>query len=68
LTFTSVASGTAVAMVIYVDGDTPGTNDYLIAYWDDSGSGDGSFSVTANGGDININWNASGIFTITAGS
>jgi len=68
LTFTSVASGTAVAMVIYVDGDSPGTNDYLIAYWDDSGSGDGSFSVTANGGDININWNASGIFTITAGS
>ena len=55
-------------MVIYVDGDSPGTNDYLIAYWDDSGSGDGSFSVTANGGDININWNASGIFTITAGS
>jgi hypothetical protein len=68
VTFSSVSTGTTNAMVIYVAGDNPGTNDYLIAYWDNSGGGDGSFSVTANGGDITVTWNASGIFTITAGS
>tara|TARA_R110000824_G_scaffold21149_2_gene79117 strand:+ start:338 stop:781 length:444 start_codon:yes stop_codon:yes gene_type:complete len=64
VTFSSVSSGTATAMVIYVAGSTPGSDDYLLAYWDDSGT----FSVTANGGDITVTWNASGIFTITAGS
>jgi len=64
VTFSSVTTGTANAMVIYVAGGSPGSDDYLISYWDDSGS----FTVTANGGNIIVSWNASGIFTITAGS
>ena len=64
VTFSTVTTGTANAMVIYAAGSTPGVDDYLLAYWDDSGS----FTVTANGGDITVTWNASGVFTITAGS
>jgi hypothetical protein len=60
VTFSSVASGTTNAVAIYVDGDTPGSNDYLIAYWD-------GISVTADGRDIIVSWNASGIFSIDAG-
>ena len=61
VTFSSVASGTTNAVVLYVDGNTPGSNDYLIAYWD-------GISVTADGRDIIVSWNASGIFSHDAGA
>jgi hypothetical protein len=61
VTFSSVASGTTNAVVIYVDGDTPGSNDYIIAYWD-------GISVTADGRNIIVTWNASGIFSLDAGA
>lgn len=51
------AAKTADALVIYKDTGTPGTSP-LICYIDDF------TAVTPNGSDIEITWNASGIFTL----
>ena len=61
ITFSSVTGVTVEAIVIFLDTGTP-ANDRLIAYIDTDGSG--PISVTPNGGDITIQWNASGFFTL----
>ena len=62
ITFSSVAAGSTVGkVIIYVNGGTPGTDDYLLAYFDNDGS---SISVATNGGDITVSFNASGLFAL----
>ncbi len=56
-TFTSVSGASVEALVIYIDTGVAGTS-RLVAYIDTGVTG---LPVTPNGGDININWNASGI-------
>lgn len=58
--FSSVSGATAEAIIIWIDTGTPATS-RLVAYVDTSFTG---LPVTPNGGDINVNWNASGIFTL----
>lgn len=58
--FTAVTGNTVEALVIYVDTGNPATSP-LIAYIDTGVTG---LPVTPNGGDINVNWNASGIFAL----
>jgi hypothetical protein len=60
VTFTSVTGSSAEAVVIYVDTGVAGTS-RLVAYLDTGFTG---LPVTPNGGDITINWNASGIFAL----
>lgn len=60
ITFTAVTGSTAEAIVIFKDTGNAAT-DNLIAYIDSASSG---LPVTPNGGDINVVWNASGIFSI----
>jgi len=60
ITFTAVTGATAEAIVIFVDTGNPAT-DRLVAYIDSASSG---LPVTPNGGDINVVWNASGIFAL----
>ena len=60
VTFTAVTGNSAEALVIYVDTGTAGTSP-LVAYIDTGVTG---LPVTPNGGDINIQWNASGIFQL----
>lgn len=59
-TFTAVSGSSAEALVIYIDTGTAGTS-RLVAYIDTGVTG---LPVTPNGGDINITWNASGIFSL----
>lgn len=59
ITFSAVTGNTAEAIVIFVDTGNAAT-DALICYVD-SASG---LPVTPNGGDINVTWSASGIFTL----
>lgn len=59
ISFTAVTGATAEALAIFVDTGTPST-DLLIAYIDTATG----LPVTPNGGDINVAWNASGIFAI----
>ena len=59
ITFTAVTGATAEAIVLFVDTGNVAT-DALIAFLD-SATG---LPVTPNGGDINVTWNASGIFTL----
>ena len=59
-TFTSVTGATAEALVIYIDTGTAGTS-RLIAFIDTGVTG---LPVTPNGGNINITWDAAGIFTL----
>lgn len=59
ITFTAVTGSTAEAIVLFVDTGNVAT-DALIAFLD-SATG---LPVTPNGGDINVTWNASGIFTL----
>lgn len=54
--FTAVSGATVEALVIYKDTGTPSTS-RLLAYID-------GLSFTPNGGDVTIQWNASGIFSI----
>lgn len=56
VTFTAVASGTANGYVMYISG---GGNDGTVILSDTTIA-----PVVANGGDINLNFNASGIFQI----
>ena len=60
ITFTAVTGSTAEAIVIFKDTGNAAT-DNLIAYIDSASSG---LPVTPNGGDINVVWNASGIFAL----
>jgi hypothetical protein len=59
-TFTSVTGATVEALVIYIDTGTAGTS-RLIAFIDTGVTG---LPVTPNGGNINITWDAAGIFTL----
>ncbi len=60
ITFTAVTGSTAEALVLFVDTGNVAT-DALICYIDSASSG---LPVTPNGGDINVTFNASGIFTL----
>ena len=56
---TTVTGDSSEAIIVYKDSGVESTSD-LIAYID-SGTG---LPVTPNGGDITIQWNASGIFSL----
>lgn len=58
--FTAVTGNSAEALVIYVDTGTASTSP-LVAYIDTGVTG---LPITPNGGDINVVWNASGIFAL----
>jgi len=58
--FPTVSGASAEALVIYIDTGTAGTS-RLITYQDTGVTG---LPVTPNSGDINIVWNASGIFAL----
>lgn len=60
VSFVAVTGATVEALVIYIDTGVAGTS-RLVSYVD---SGVGSLPVTPNGGDIDIVWNASGIFAL----
>jgi hypothetical protein len=60
--FPAVTGATVEALVIYVDTGVAGTS-RLVAYIDTGVTG---LPVTPNGGDINVNWNAAGIFRLGA--
>lgn len=60
VSFSAVTGATVEAIVIYIDTGTPATS-RLVAYVDTGATG---LPVTPNGGDINITWNASGIFAL----
>lgn len=60
VTYTAVTGSQATGIVIYVDTGTTTTSP-LVAYID---TGVTNLPVTPNGGDINIVWNASGIFAL----
>lgn len=59
-TFTAVSGVTVEALVLYLDTGVAGTS-RLVAYID---TGVTNLPVTPNGGDIVIQWNASGIFQL----
>lgn len=59
-TYTAVSGATVEALVIYIDTGVAGTS-RLVAYLDTGITG---LPVTPNGGDINVTWDAAGIFTI----
>lgn len=59
ITFTAVTGATVEAVIVFIDSGTTST-DYLVAYID-TGT---NLPVTPNGGDITIQWNASGIFSL----
>jgi len=58
ITFTSVSGSTVEALVLYINTGTSGTS-RLVAYLDTGVTG---LPVTPNGGNINITWDAAGIF------
>lgn len=60
VTFTAVTGASVEALVIYIDTGSTSTSP-LVAYIDTSVTG---LPVTPNGGNINITWNASGIFQL----
>lgn len=61
ISYTAVAGTvTYEALIIYIDTGVAGTS-RLVAYIDTGVTG---LPVTSNGGDINVAWNASGIFAI----
>jgi hypothetical protein len=60
IAFTAVTGSEAEALVIFQDTGNPAT-DRLIAYIDTVAAG---LPVTPNGGNINVTWNASGIFAL----
>ena len=60
ITFTAVTGATVEAIVLFLDTGTA-SDDKLIAYIDSASAG---LPVTPNGGDINVVWNASGIFSL----
>jgi len=60
VTFPTVTGNSVEALVIYIDTGTPTTSP-LVAYIDTSVTG---LPVTPNGGNIDVTWNASGIFAL----
>ena len=61
ITFTSVSGATIEALILFIDTGVA-ANDRLIAFID---SGDVTgFPLTPSGGDVQIVWNASGIFKL----
>lgn len=58
--FTAVSGASVEALVIYIDTGSAATSP-LVAYIDTGVTG---LPVTPNGGDINVAWNASGIFKL----
>lgn len=60
VTFSSVTGNSAEAILIYIDTGTPSTS-RLVAWLDTGVTG---LPVTPNGGNISIQWNASGIFQL----
>jgi len=60
VTITSVSGATVEALIIYIDTGVSSTS-RLVAYIDTSVTG---LPATPNGGNIIINWNASGIFQL----
>jgi hypothetical protein len=60
VTYTAVTGNTAEALLIYIDTGSAATS-RLVAWIDTSVTG---LPVTPNGGDITIQWNASGIFQL----
>lgn len=61
VTFTSVSGATVEALVIYRKNAGANTTWPLVAYIDTGVTG---LPVTPNGGNIDVTWNASGIFTL----
>lgn len=59
-TFTAVTGATVEALVLYLDTGVAGTS-RLVAYLDTGITG---LPVTPNGGNINVTWDAAGIFTL----
>lgn len=60
ITFTAVTGATVEAIVLFLDTGTAST-DKLICYIDSASSG---LPVTPNGGDVNVVWSGSGIFSL----
>lgn len=60
VSFTAVTGNTVEALVIYIDTGTAGTS-RLVAYLDTGVTG---LPLTPNGGNVDITWNASGIFAL----
>jgi sugar (pentulose or hexulose) kinase len=58
--WTALTGNSAEALVIYIDTGTAGTS-RLVAYID---TGVTNLPVTPNGGDVNLTFNASGIFAL----
>jgi hypothetical protein len=58
--FPAVSGATVEAIVIYIDTGSAATS-RLVAYLDTGVTG---LPITPNSGDININWNASGVFRL----
>lgn len=61
ITETAVSGASAEAIVVFIKNAGANTTWRLVAYLDTGITG---IPVTPNGGDININWNASGIFQL----
>jgi hypothetical protein len=59
LAWTAINGFTAAAVVLFKNGSSDDTTSKLICYID------GGFPVTANGGDVNVNWHADGIFYLS---
>jgi hypothetical protein len=59
-TFTAVSGDVSEAVILYVDTGSAATS-RLVAFFDTGVTG---LPVTPNGGDINLNFNASGIFQL----
>lgn len=60
VTFTAVSGATVEALVIYIDTGVAGTS-RLVSFQDTGVTG---LPVTPNGGDINVTFDAAGIFTL----
>lgn len=60
VTFSSVTGNSAEALLIYIDTGSAATS-RLVAWIDTGVTG---LPVTPNGGNINVTWNASGIFQL----
>ena len=60
IVFSAVTGATVEAIVVFLDTGVP-ANDLLVCYIDSASSG---LPATPNGGDINVNWNVSGICSL----
>lgn len=60
MTWTAINAGTVQAAILILEGKSDDSTSILIAYIDQGG-----FPVTTNGGDLTIQWSASGILQIT---